>query len=61
MNNFKMWCARSFSVITNGQAKEWGLTPHRNVYGDEINYLNCRSIWKDSRGRDYYVESLTNN
>jgi hypothetical protein len=61
MNNLKMWCARSFNVITNDQAKEWGLTPHRNIYGDEINHLNCRSMWKDSKGRDYRVELLFNN
>ena len=25
----------------------------RNVYGDEVNKLNCRSIYKDEHGNEY--------
>ncbi len=55
---FKMWHSRWFKVITNQQAIEWKLTHVRNVYGDEINRLNCRSIWKDAKGRMYRVALL---
>lgn len=55
---FKMWYARWFKVITNQQAVEWQLTHAGNVYGDWINRLNCRSIWKDSKGRAYRVALL---
>lgn len=58
MEQIKMWYARWFKVITNQQAKEWKLTFVRNVYGDEINHINCRSIWKDLKGRCYRVKSL---
>jgi hypothetical protein len=43
-------------VISNEQAKEWDLTHLKNIYGDEVNYINCRSIWKDEKGRNYRVE-----
>ena len=56
-----MWYARWFKVITNEQAKGWGLIHVRNVYGDEINKVNCRSIWKDIKGRIYRVENLMFN
>jgi hypothetical protein len=58
MKVFKMAWARWFKVISNEQAKEWGLTFYRNVYGDEVNRLNCRSIWTDNKGRRYYVALL---
>jgi hypothetical protein len=54
----KKWWARNFSVITIKQANEWGLIHIRNIYGDSINSLNCRSIWKDSKGRKYRVREL---
>lgn len=60
MKGFKKWWAWLFEVITNEQAKEWNLTHVRNVHGDEINHLNCRSIWKDKRNRHYRVRNLHN-
>ncbi len=56
-----MWYARWFKVITNEQAKELGLVHVRNIYGDEINKINCRSIWEDAKGRKYRVELLYDN
>lgn len=47
-----------FKVITLEQAFEYNLTFVRNVHGDEINHLNCRSIWADKKGRIYRVKSL---
>ena len=48
-----MWYSRWFKVIKREQAIEWGLTYQRGIYGDEINALNCRSIWTDKKGRLY--------
>lgn len=53
-----MWFDRYFKVINHQQAIDWGLNYQRGVYGDEINHLNCRSIWVDKSGRLYFVESL---
>ena len=54
----KLWWIRNFKIIEIERAKELGLTFAGNVYGDEINYLNCRSIWSDSKGRRYRVRQL---
>lgn len=40
------------------QAQYFKLTHVRNIYGDEINHLNCRSLWKDEKGRLYKVKQL---
>lgn len=57
MNNWKWWI-RWFCVIPTWKALAWDLTWKRNIYGDEINYINCRSIWVDKKGRSYRVEEL---
>lgn len=49
---------RNFRVITTDKAIKYGLTFKENVYGDEINHLNCRSIWIDARDRAYRVKGL---
>lgn len=54
----RLWYYRTFCTISKSKATKLGLTFHRNVYGDAINHLNCRSLWKDSKGRQYRVESL---
>jgi len=45
----KKWYLASFKTITTEQALELDLEFHRNVYGDEINFLWCRSIWTDGK------------
>lgn len=40
------------------EAKERGFKFTRNVYSDEINQLNCRSIWVDKKNRAWCVEQL---
>jgi len=45
-------------VITNERARELNLQFIRNIYGDLINHLNCRSIWKDDGGKQYRVKYL---
>ena len=56
-----LWYTRTFKIISQRQAEILGLTHARNIYGDEINYLNCRSIWKDSKGKEWRVKELSNN
>lgn len=54
----KNWYIRNFCIIPNTKAIEMGLTHIENIYGDEINKLNCRSLWEDYCGRIYRVEDL---
>ncbi len=49
----------SFKVISNEEAVfKRGLIHLYNVYGDQINHLNCRSIWRDFEGLEYRVKGL---
>ena len=47
-----------FIKIDIEEAKERGFSFVRNVWGDEINYLNCRSIWVDKNNRAWRVNKL---
>ena len=58
ISRFSLWWIRTFKVISNQRAKELGLKWYRNVYGDEINHINCRSLWIDKKGRSYRVSHL---
>lgn len=60
MKRLKMWYLRAFKVITIEKAKELNLHHSENIYGDEINMLGCRSIWKDDKGNSYRVHELYN-
>ncbi|MFT6332969.1 MAG: hypothetical protein ACJAW3_001319 [Lentimonas sp.] len=57
----KKWYYRNFGTISQKQAESWGLKFYRNIYGDEINRLNCRSHWEDELGRLYSVIELYYN
>ena len=57
-NQMKEWWIRTFKVISKKDAEKRGLSFVGNVYGDEINRLNCRSIWRDSKMRRYRVDEL---
>lgn len=58
MREVKLFWCRFFCVITKKEAEKLGLKHLRNVYGDEINALDCRSIWKDKKGRTYRIHEL---
>ena len=58
MGKVKIWWIRNFKVISNQKAKELRLRHCRNVYGDEINHINCRSIWIDDKGSQYRVSDI---
>lgn len=47
-----------FVKIDIEEAKERGFSFVRNVWGDEINILDCRSIWQDSKNRTWCVNQL---
>jgi hypothetical protein len=55
ITRFYLWYIRTFKIISNQKARELGLKHWRNVYGDEINRRNCRSIWFDNKQREYRV------
>lgn len=54
----KEWYTRTFKVISKEEAEKRELTFVGNVWGDEINKLKCRSIWRDSKMRRYRVSEL---
>jgi hypothetical protein len=56
--NIIKWFKRVFRILTIEECKELGLEFSHNVHGDNINNLNCRSIWKDEKGRTYKCGSL---
>jgi|LakMenE01Jun11ns_1017448.scaffolds.fasta_scaffold9925806_2 hypothetical protein len=56
--NIIKWYKRVFRILTIEECKELGLVHSHNIYGDSINHLNCRSIWKDEKDRTYRCESL---
>lgn len=60
MKRLKLWWISTFKLIDTKKALELGLKHSHNIYGDAINHLNCRSIWKDSDGRQYRVKELVN-
>jgi len=47
-----------FKVISLDKAVELNLEWKENIHGDEINKLNCRSLWINSRGWVFRVEDL---
>ena len=49
---------RFIKIKTCQEAYDNGLTWYRNVHGDEINYLNCRSMWADELGFMYRCREL---
>jgi hypothetical protein len=59
LDSFDLWYIRTFKVISNQEARDLELKFLRNVYGDEINILNCRSIWIDNKQREYRVRYLS--
>lgn len=54
-----LWYMRAFCKRVRLQnATTLGLKFIRNIYGDEIIWVNARSIWIDENGNFYYVEDL---
>lgn len=60
MNRIYRWFLHFRKVKTVKQAKEMGIIFWRNVYGDEINQRNCRSLWYDKYLNDYRCNQAYN-
>lgn len=52
------WYIRLFTTISIKDAEDFGLVHVENVYGDNINALRCRSIWKDNNDKLWYVDQI---
>lgn len=56
---FKWFLLLLFGIkLSRNKAISLGLKWVRNIYGEEIKYTNCRSIWEDSKHREYFVEDF---
>ena len=60
MKKIKMWFKKEFGVLTQKECIELNLTFSHNIYGDQINHLNCRSIWIDKTFKSYRCNELYN-
>jgi hypothetical protein len=58
MKRLIFWFKRHFGILTLEECNSLNLRFSENIYGDEINHLNCRSIWRDEKGKSYRCESL---
>lgn len=56
--NVKTWFKRNFCILSIEECKEMNLIPSFNLYGDAINMFNCRSFWKDEKGKLYRCKDL---
>ena len=61
LNSVKLWFKKEFGILTIEECKNLNLSFCHNIYGDEINYINCRSIWRDEKDKSYRCNSLCNN
>jgi len=61
MRRLKLLYIRLFKIISIEQAKNLGLTHYANLYGDNINIYNCRSIWFDKNDKVYRISELYDN
>ena len=61
MKRIISWLRAFKKVRTVQDAELLGLHFQRNIYGDEINHLDCRSLWNDCYGNVYKIEELNLN
>ena len=58
MKKIKYWLRSFLKIKTVGDAKKMELKHFTNIHGDEINRINCRSIWEDEFGYQYRCDEL---
>lgn len=58
IKEIKLWYYRNFIIIDFNKTIELNLQFCFNIYGDLINRLNCRSIYKDNKNRYYTVKQI---
>ena len=61
MKSLKLWFKKNLCfTLTESECETLKLEFCSNIYGDSINLLGGRSIWKDSHNNFYICESLIN-
>jgi len=55
-HKIKMFLNR-FRVLDKQEAEKLNLVFLKNIHGDQINHLNCRSIWLDANMNEYRVKN----
>ena len=58
INKIKFWFKKEFGILTIEECKKLNLTHCHNIYGDSINKLDCRSIWRNEKGKSFRCESI---
>lgn len=53
-----LWFLRMFCRVTQEQIDMYDLKHTVNIYGDAITHHNCRSFWRDEKGRVYKSDIL---
>ena len=61
MEKIFFWFRSFRKVKTVQQAQNMGLIHETNIFGDGINFTNCRSFWKDKYGHTYRCDELLEN
>lgn len=56
--SLSLWYRKEFGVLTLDECRDLGLEFSYNVYGDNINQMNCRSVWRNAKGKSYKCHSL---
>jgi hypothetical protein len=54
----RLWFTKEFGVLTIEECEKLDLSHCHNVYGLSIEELNCRSIWRNKKGKSYRCDSL---
>lgn len=58
IKKIKFWFKKEFGVLSIEECKYLNLEFCHNIYGDAINHFNCRSIWRNSKGKSFRCKSL---
>ena len=58
MKRIRYWLRSFKKVKTVKDAESMGLHHIRNIFGDEINRMNCRSLWNDNYWNVYRCGEL---
>ena len=58
MKKIKLWFKKEFGRLSLDECISLDLEFCHNIFGDRINHLNCRSIWRDKTGKSYRCRNL---
>lgn len=54
----RLWFKKEFGVLSLEECEKLDLSHCHNVYGVRIDELNCRSIWRNKKGKSFRCDSL---